>query len=381
MKQKVVVFGNDHTNTVGVTQSLGKVGYDVVNLLFGNKTGYVCSSRYSKSIIWGDDELDCVEKLLNSDLSTGDELIPIVCCCDKAALAVNDRYEELMKKGYVTEHSLGELSFSQYFEKDVQVKLAEEAKFNVPKSYVINSFQDVPEDLTYPCLIKPLVSCKGAKSDIRICHNFDELKEQYNSLQFTERVILQQYIDRDYEISILGCGLSNGGCIIPAVEDKLTLYPKYVGLECLANVHPIEDKDIVDSIKALVRNIGYIGLFSVEMMHNKQDGKFYFTEINMRNDGAQSFIYKYGVNLPECHVRDLLGFPQKNYSKLHPGYYIWDAHHFQSWRAHDISFKTWMLEICKSKGMLMFMKGDLKPFFKQYSRVNPIKRAWKRIVK
>ena len=380
MKQIVIVFGNDHTNTVGVTQSLGKVGYSVIDLLFGNRTGYVLASKYSKSIIWGEDENDCVEKLLKENIA-GNRQVPIVCCCDKAALAVNSKYNELTKQGFITEHSTGYLSFEQYFEKDIQVKLAEESNFNVPKSCVVDSLQNVPEDQKYPCLIKPLVSCQGAKSDIRICHSYDELQKQYNSLNYTKRVILQQYIDRDYEISILGCGLSSGDCIIPAVEDKLTLYPKYVGLECLVKVHPLEDRAIVDSIKSIVRKIGYVGLFSVEMMHNKEDGKFYFTEINMRNDGAQSFIYKYGVNLPECHVRDLLGLPQKEYTKLHPGYYIWDYHHFQSMRVHDISLKTWMSEIFKSKGMLMFMIDDLKPFFKQYANLNPFRRIWKKIVK
>lgn len=377
----VVVFGNDHTNTVGVTQSLGVAGYYVINLLFGNRSDYVKSSRYSKFILWGENENDSIDKLLKSNINTSNGGVPIVCCCDKAALAVNTKFDELTKQGFITEYSTGKLPFEQYFEKDVQVRLAEESKFNVPISCVIDSLQDVPDDQKYPCLIKPLVSCQGAKSDIRICHSYDELKEQFNSLRFTKKVILQQYIDRDYEISILGCGLSNGECIIPAVEDKLTLYPKYVGLECLANVHPLEDRAIMESIKSIVRKIGYVGLFSIEMMHNREDGKFYFTEINMRNDGAQSFIYKYGVNLPECHVRDLLGLPQKEYTKLHPGYYIWDYHHFQSLRAHDISLMTWISEILKSKGMLMYSVGDLRPFFKQYSSYNPFVWLWKKIVK
>lgn len=30
----------------------------------------------------------------------------------------------------------------------------------------------------------------------------------------------------------------------------------------------------------------------MEMMHSKTDDEFYFTEINLRNDGANSFVYK-----------------------------------------------------------------------------------------
>jgi phosphoribosylaminoimidazole carboxylase (NCAIR synthetase) len=85
-------------------------------------------------------------------------------------------------------------------------------------------------------------------------------------------VLLQQYIKRDYEISILGCGLSSGICLIPAIENKLTLYPKHVGLECLANMQSLEDGPIKKSIENLVSAAGYVGLFSVEMMHCKDAG-------------------------------------------------------------------------------------------------------------
>jgi len=377
----VIVFGNDHTNTVGVTQSLGRVGYSVINVLFGTSTGYVKSSSFSKYIINGRDEQECVEKILLSNIASQNNSVPIVCCCDKAALSINQRYDEIIQAGYLVEHTNGILSFNRYFEKNIQVKLALNANFYVPKSFVIDSLNDIPADVTYPCLIKPLTSCMGAKSDIRICHTLEELQSQYLSLQYTKRVILQQYIDRDFEISVLGCGLSNGECLIPAVENKLTLYPKLVGLECLAQVVPLNDNSIIESIKSLVHTIGYVGLFSVEMMHNKADGKFYFTEINLRNDGAQSFIFKYGVNLPEVHVRDLLGLPQKKYDRLHPGYYVWDFHHFMSWRNHDISTYTWLKQIVKSKGMLMFTSHDMKPFFKQYEDYNPVRFIWNKYVK
>ena len=39
-----VVFGNDHTNSVGVIQSLGKAGYKSIGLLFGGKSDFVISS-------------------------------------------------------------------------------------------------------------------------------------------------------------------------------------------------------------------------------------------------------------------------------------------------------------------------------------------------
>ena len=155
--------------------------------------------------------------------------------------------------------------------------------------------------------------------------------------------------------------------MIPAVEKKLTLYPKYVGLECLANMQPLTDNNIKNNICNLIKRIGYIGLFSIEMMHCKTDDKFYFTEINPRNDGAESFVTQYGANLPLNHIEDLLGIPITPITQTNPGYYIWDFHQFQSLLHMDINPIQFIKDWKKSKGLLMYMKGDPKPFYKQYT--------------
>ena len=208
-----------------------------------------------------------------------------------------------------------------------------------------------------------------------MCCSREELEKNLNSLDYTKKVLLQQYIKRDYAISILGCGLSSGICLIPAIENKLTLFPKHVGFECLANMQSLEDGPIKKSIENLVSAAGYVGLFSVEMMHCKDDDKFYFTEINLRNDGAEAFVTKYGANLPLNHVEDLLGLPLTKQSEYHPGYYIWEMHHFASVACGDISVWTWLKEIRKSNGFLMSHSGDMKPFFVQF--INPILRKLK----
>lgn len=58
---KVIVFGNDHTNSVGVIQSLGLAGFKSVALLFGRKTGYVVSSKFTDRIIVAKDAQSCIE--------------------------------------------------------------------------------------------------------------------------------------------------------------------------------------------------------------------------------------------------------------------------------------------------------------------------------
>lgn len=366
LKINIFIFGNDHTNSVGVIQSLGGRGFEITALLFGDITGIVKSSKYVKQVLFSCNADRCVDILLNNG-SMENRLSVIIPCCDSAQLALDKRKNELLDKGFLFSYSTKSLSLMDFFKKDVQVQLAKESGLLVPESRIILEDTDLMQPAVFPCLIKPLVSCHGAKDHIKICRNQEELMRQYSSIPNRSTTILQQYIERDYEISLLGCGLKNGSCIIPAVEDKLTLFPKNVGLECLAQIHRFDNDEIIDSIKKIISHIGYVGLFSVEMMHCKDDNKFYFTEINLRNDGAQSFIYKYGINLPLIHVWDLLGITSKDaYKELNPGYYIWDVHHTKSLFARDIPLSQWVREIRMSKGFLMYNHDDKKPFFRQY---------------
>ena len=370
--KKVIVFGNDHTNSVGVIQSLGKAGYRSIGLVYGFKNDFVKSSKYVERVISAKDAQACIDKLVEANFNT-QERMPIIATCDMAALTL-ERNKERLKERFLFEHAIN-YTLDYLAKKENQVRMAIDAGFNVPKSWNLNDTKQIPDDVTYPCLIKPLVSCEGAKSDIRVCCSREELEKNLNSLDYTKKVLLQQYIKRDYEISILGCGLSSGICLIPAIENKLTLYPKHVGLECLANMQSLEDGPIKKSIENLVSAAGYVGLFSVEMMHCKDDDKFYFTEINLRNDGAEAFVTKYGANLPLNHVEDLLGLPLTKQTEYHPGYYIGEMHHFASVACGDISVWTWLKEIRKSNGFLMSHSGDMKPFFVQF--INPILRKLK----
>lgn len=370
--KKVIVFGNDHTNSVGVIQSLGKAGYRSIGLVYGFKNDFVKSSKYVERVISAKDAQACIDKLVEANFNT-QERMPIIATCDMAALTL-ERNKERLKDRFLFEHAIN-YTLDYLAKKENQVRMAIDAGFNVPKSWNLNDTKQIPDDVTYPCLIKPLVSCEGAKSDIRVCCSREELEKNLNSLDYTKKVLLQQYIKRDYEISILGCGLSSGICLIPAIENKLTLYPKHVDLECLANMQSLEDGPIKKSIENLVSAAGYVGLFSVEMMHCKDDDKFYFTEINLRNDGAEAFVTKYGANLPLNHVEDLLGLPLTKQTEYHPGYYIWEMHHFASVACGDISVWTWLKEIRKSNGFLMSHSGDMKPFFVQF--INPILRKLK----
>jgi predicted ATP-grasp superfamily ATP-dependent carboligase len=364
MKQKIIVLGKDHTNSTGIAQTMGREGFPIIAVLWGANKGLVASSKYVQRVYTASSPQGCID-LIREKLSS--EQSVIIACCDDAAIALERNRNVLgnnMRFGYTD----GKWSIEELCDKKLQVKLAAEVGFDVPwTSSPIESIDDVPEFVPFPCITKPLISSQGFKKDLRVVRSKEELIPILkNLLEHTKRIILQQYIERDFEISVLGCGLKGGEVVIPCVENKLTLYPKYVGLECLANIQPLKNMSIITPIKNLINKVGYIGLFSVEMMHSKMDDHYYFTEINLRNDGANSLVYKYGVNLPLNHFEDLCGIPLTQFNVFHPGYYIWEMHHTLSLIRHEISFFKWLKEIMKSEGLLLYFKDDRRPFFKQY---------------
>lgn len=369
-QKKAIVLGNDHTNSLGVVQSLGLEGFYVIAFVWGLKTGLLLSSRFTKELHSAANAQGCIDSMLN--LFEGDsEPIPIIPCCDTAALVLEENKERLMGH-FLFGCVQGDYTIKQLQEKDLQVKLATQSGFHVPKSIEITHIEEIDKFVAFeaPYLIKPLMSIEGAKNDIMVCNTIEELKEKTKTvLMHTPRLLLQQYIDKDYEFSILGCAKIEGGVFIPAKEIKLTIFPPKTGLESKAIMVELTEESLIIAINNLIKTIGYIGMFSVELMHNTKDGEFYFTEINLRNDGAQPFVRKYGYNLPLIHVDDLLGLPMQLPKKTHPGMYLWEMHHFQAWRHHNIPFSTWFYEILKKRGFLISCGRDFKPFFKQFQQI------------
>ena len=131
---KVIVLGNDHTNTLGIIQALRNWGGVKIAFLFGQKTGIVKSSKYTGAIHVGSSPQDCIDKMITL-YSDSKEIIPVIASCDSAALVLEENTERLRNTfvfEYATQYTLQEL-----FVKEQQVKLAGEAGFNVPKSFLL----------------------------------------------------------------------------------------------------------------------------------------------------------------------------------------------------------------------------------------------------
>ena len=365
---KAIVIGHDAVNALGLVQSLGREGVDVTAILECEKSELIRHSNYAKEIIPVGDFDEAVEVLLTRFI--GQEKIPVFPAGDGVALTLAQNYERL-EKHFLIEHLAGTYTMEQLMSKELQIELAIKHKFNVPYSVCLSKSFCVPETMVYPCIVKPLVSCLGDKRDIFIAQNAEELKDILdNRVTFSESVIIQQFIQRDYEYCMMGCAFKDGHVYIPLTDRPVKFNHKLQETSYINYIEPVTGEIAVEveKIKTLMNEVGYVGLFSVEFMHDKKDGLIYFTEINFRNDGTNSFIVHGGVNLPYLHYQDLLDLPHKKYTPISESKkYIWEGIHFSNLIGKGISFREWLSDLKGVDGFLYYFKDDKAPFFYQFA--------------
>lgn len=365
---KAIVIGHDAVNALGLVQSLGREGVDVIAILECEKSELIRHSNYAKEIIPVSDFDEAVEVLLTRFI--GQEKIPVFPAGDGIALTLAQNYERL-EKHFLIEHLTGAYTMEQLMSKELQIELAIKHKFNVPYSVCLSKPFCVPETMVYPCIVKPLVSCLGDKRDILIAQNAEELKDILeNRVSFSESVIIQQFIQRDYEYCMMGCAFKDGHVYIPLTDRPVKFNHKLQETSYINYIEPVTGEIAVEveKIKTLMNEVGYVGLFSVEFMHDSNKDIVYFTEINFRNDGTNSFIVHCGVNLPYLHYQDLLDLPHKIYTPISESKkYIWEGIHFSNLITRGITLREWLNDLKGVDGFLYYFKEDKTPFFYQFA--------------
>ena len=368
--KKAIVFGQEGMNAIGLVQSLGREGVFVLSVLVGSESLIIKHSKYSGKIFFVPDFDEAINLLLEECVF--DEPVPIFPAGDGAAVFL-EKNRERLQGAFVFEYIKGSKDIAYCMNKLNQVKLAKEYGFNVPLSIRMTKGDKVPTVMKYPCIVKPLVSCEGDKRDIFIANNSAQLVEILNEkLQFTTDVIVQQRINRDYDYNMIGCSCDNGDVIIPLSIRAIKFNRNVQDAKTVCLVEPLDPmiKTEVERMQRLMRDIGYVGLFAVECMHNIDDDLIYFTEINFRNDGLNSFIVKCGVNLPYLHYLDLMNLPLKEYTPTtKQKKYICEASHISAIKRRSITIWEWMKDLKGVNGFLYYYADDKRPFFYQF--INP----------
>lgn len=292
----VIIIGDSFNNTLGVIRSCGRAGAKVIFILVGHDRLFVSRSRYV-SEVFRCQTLDDCEPILES-LALSHRGATLICSNDKAAKWVDERECELSKI-FLTPcrgKQIGDL-----FEKDAQCRLARDCGFTVPRSELYERGERFPE-LDFPILMKPADSNHGEKSDIHICRSIGDVEEALSHPSCCNRFIVQEFIEKEYELNAIGIATERG-IIVPGAVRKIRHYPDIYSPCSFGQYRPLSEFDIdIKAIEKFIEQVGYYGPFSVEFLH--KGSKNYFMEFNFRNDGLAYVATVAGANLPELYLTE-----------------------------------------------------------------------------
>ena len=358
----VIVIGSNHHNTLGVIRSLGYAGIrPVVLLSTEEKKPYVSYSKYIKKKRIFHNDVDLISFLRNNSV----EGKPVVIACSDSLSCLLDENIDILSKKYQLPGSSKQGRISHYMNKEIMSDLARQVGFDVPQTVVVEIGKKTVPVLPYPWIIKPLVSCRGSKQDIKRCYTEEDWRN-YVKEKHCERVQVQQLIEKDYEFQLIGCSLNGGGAlIIPGYAKNIR--PSDVSNTGFLQYIPTQ-KLPIDVVKCqkFISITRYSGLFSMEFIHGK-DGRDYFMEINFRNDGNAICVTTSGLNLPYIWFLAASGqdyeIELKHEADMRRVYVMPEFDDIILLLKRRVKIMTWLKDLFRTDCFMEFSKKDPVPFF------------------
>lgn len=376
---KVIVFGISLQNTLGLIRSVGEKGIPVILLLELNQyaPNYVLYSKYVTQVHKVKNGDEAIDVLLEQYLGEKEKSI-LLCGSDTAIAVLDANYDKLKDNFCIFNIHNQQGKINHFLNKLSTFEYAQKSGLNVIKTWHVTDIHLLPDDIVYPCLVKGNNSTGSTKGDLRICYTEEEL---LNGLREGVDYLVQEYIEKDYELNVNGFSYNHGKNVyIPAVIRKLrdSLYRQGEFLR-LDNVDEYPNLN-VDALKTFVGLIGYEGLFSIELLC--RDNKFYFLEINLRNDGLGYLYTCAGVNYPYLWIKYNTGELTDGYINsivCKTPYYCMLEKDFNNVIERKISLGKWCSDFFKSDCFYILSKSDPMPFM--YSTYVHIRQAIKKVLR
>ena len=180
--------------------------------------------------------------------------------------------------------------------------------------------EQAAKEINYPVVVKPVMSSSGKGQSV--ANNEQEIIESWKyAIQGMrgdrQRVIVEEFIDFDYEITLLTVKQHNGP----------TLFCKSIGHVQQRGDYqwswqpgsPNADTEAQKMAKIITDDLGGAGIFGVEFFITKA-GEVVFSELSPRpHDTGMVTMYTQNLSEFDLHVRAILGLPIPEIKLLRPG--------------------------------------------------------------
>ena len=364
----VIVIGSDHHNTLGVVESLGMAGLSPFVIIVSRSTvsdSFVLKSKYCQGQGFMTQYDRLIDLLCSTFKKNDGERYVVITTNDQAASLLDNHYNELsdflMLPGTGRQ---GELEY--WMDKPNMITLAESVGMNVPLTRIVKRGETL-DDFVLPCITKSVSTLKGAKSNLHICRDIDQLNAVLSKQTQYSEVQVQQFIDKDFEFQFIGCSINAGEkIIIPGRThiDRPNGYDNTFYLEYLDFDNSFDQA--LSQAEEFIRRTGYSGVFSIEFIRDNS-GKDYFLEMNFRNDGNAICVTASGTNLPYLwylsQVKPDAVQAELAQSTFKPVRLTPFLHYFYNMTTGEVGFREWLRNNFRTTQFSAYFKDDTAPFW------------------
>lgn len=308
----VVVIGQNYCTSLGIVKALGEAGYRVEIgkrviatprfLTPEMKSKYVGKAIY---LHMGSDE-EMIKAIIDN-LAVPNSKKVLIPSDDFCVALIDRNFNELSRYFILPNSGNKQGCIEKIQDKKYQNEIAEKCGMMVTDSVMIevmpNESVVIPDNTPFPCFIKPLTSVGNPKSYSQKCTDREELERSLSQVAKGGGCVMlvERFVEIEKEYTIPGISIGRE-IIIPSVIEKFrTGDGAHKGVTISGRVHK-SDKigEIVDKLKMFVGELGFQGIFDIELLQCR--GQFFFNEINLRNGAAGYSLTKSGVNLPAIYV-------------------------------------------------------------------------------
>lgn len=362
IENKVIIWGMDDFNALGLLRELGEPGCDLLFLIVGHE-GYASKSKYCNDKVIKRSLPECLDYLLET--FKNEDLKPIVIASGDDVITFIDLHRAELLDYFILPGTSMQGDINKYIDKNTMTALAEEIGIRCPKSKYVQKDSDI-SGWVYPCLIKPSHQKPGHYNEFKfkICKNETELKNTLRFVRPDSEFILQEYVIKKHDLLVYGARMMDGETKIAGyfVRDRLSdIGSSSYGL--ITNERPVQITEAeVQMMGEYLERIDYYGLFSFE--YGLTEDKAYFFEVNLRNDGTSHYFWQAGANIPYAYALSCAG---KDYSGVRTevtkaGYFIDEVFDYENVLHHRVSRKLWKKQREGASYFKYYDEDDMGPY-------------------
>ena len=364
---RAVVWGADNYNTLGLQRSLAVADLDIILIVTGSKQGVASASKYCKKYYIAHSIEKSVEYMIENypEQREANKKAFLFPGGDGASLGIANNYDVLHNRFFLMCSTDPQILIN-VTDKNVMGKFAQEAGLLTPAAQPYKS-GDTNINVPFPALLKPVHVEGRTEFQTKLIQSKEDLFSFSHILNHKNTYILQQYINKSCDIVVYGCRLPDGTLKL-AGHHTLERWSSDGG-GSYGHLYPdIPEYLNPKGLAKLFDLIDYHGLFSAE--YGFMDGKAYFYEVNLRNDGFCHLSFQAGANLPLLWVQACLNLPLTASSKIKESVVgineIYDI--INVWRG-NISCKKYKSDKAEAKAFHFYDPNDLQPYKNMHRRM------------